>query len=76
MVLNPEPIQEATLVRTAIDAGVCTGHGRCYGLSPGVYDADEEGHGVVVTPDVPPQLQELARQAAADCPERAVHVVD
>ena len=59
-------------MRTSIDTARCTGHGRCYSLAPEVYDADEEGHSVVLTSDVPPEFEESARRAAAECPERAV----
>jgi ferredoxin len=61
-------------MRTTIDAERCTGHGRCYSLAPEVYDADDEGHGLVLTPNVASQRQESARRAAAECPERAVLV--
>jgi ferredoxin len=63
-------------VKTSIDGDLCTGHGRCYGTAPEVYDADDEGRGVVLTPDVPAEFQDRARQAAAECPERAVRVHD
>ena len=59
-------------VRTSIDSDLCVGHGRCYSLAPEVYDADDDGHGVVLTPDVPEPLQVAADRAAAECPERAV----
>jgi ferredoxin len=61
-------------VNTSIDGARCTGHGRCYSLAPEVYDADDEGHGMVLIADVPPELQESARRAAGECPERAVLV--
>jgi ferredoxin len=63
-------------VRTSIDTERCTGHGRCYSLAPEVYDADEEGHSVVLTPEVPPGMEDSARRAAAECPERAVLLAD
>jgi ferredoxin len=63
-------------VKTSIDGGLCVGHGRCYSVAPEVYDADDEGHGLVLTPDVPPEFEESARSAAGECPERAVLVDD
>ena len=63
-------------MRTSIDTERCVGHGRCYTLAPEVYDADDEGHGIVLTPDVPPELAESARTAAGECPERAVLLDD
>jgi ferredoxin len=61
-----------TAVKTHIDGARCTGHGRCYMLSPEVYDADDEGRGLVLVGDVPPELEEAARRAVAECPESAV----
>jgi ferredoxin len=58
-----------------IDAERCTGHGRCYSLAPDLFEPDDEGHGVVVGDGtVEPEMEELARKAAANCPERAVIV--
>lgn len=61
-------------MRIAIDEEMCTGHGRCYVLVPELFDSDDVGHGVVIQPDVPPDLEERARVAAASCPERAIHL--
>ena len=63
-------------MKTSIDTDRCTGHGRCYSLAPEVYDADEEGHSVVLSPEVPAELEDSARRAAAECPERAVLLAD
>jgi ferredoxin len=52
---------------------LCTGHGRCYALSPDVYDADDQGHCIVrITGDVPPELEAAARIGASNCPEDAL----
>jgi ferredoxin len=60
-------------VRVAIDAELCTGHGRCYTLAPDVFDADERGLGLVRGDgEVPPELEKQARQAVANCPEQAI----
>jgi ferredoxin len=60
----------------AIDDDRCTGHGRCYSLAPDLFDCDDRGYGKVLEPVVPPGLEEQARTAAANCPERAVTVED
>ncbi|HEY3831802.1 MAG TPA: ferredoxin [Acidimicrobiia bacterium] len=59
-------------MRITIDADVCTGHGRCYVLAPDLCEPDDRGRGVVSRADVPPELEDQARAAAANCPERAV----
>lgn len=58
-----------------LDNEACQGHGRCYGLAPELFDADDEGYAVLkVTGDVPPELEEKARLAADNCPEFAIEV--
>lgn len=61
-------------MKLRIDADACTGHGRCYSLAPELFDADEYGHGTVLHEDVPDELAEKARVAAANCPERAITI--
>jgi ferredoxin len=63
-------------MRIVLDADVCTGHGRCYTLEPSLFEADDYGHGVVLVADVPPESEEAARSAAANCPERAITLED
>jgi ferredoxin len=56
-----------------IDAERCTGHGRCYSLAPGLFEPDDEGHGVVLADGtVPAGQEEAARRAVTNCPERAI----
>lgn len=61
-------------MRVVIDQERCVGHGRCYESAPAVFDADERGHSVVIDPEVPPEHQEAARLAVANCPERAISI--
>lgn len=65
-------------MRITLDRERCTGHGRCYMLAPEVFDADDEGYGVVLVDggDVPPGLEAAARKAAANCPEGAITTAD
>lgn len=60
-------------MKLQIDADACTGHGRCYALAPELFDADEYGHGMLLADgDVPAGLEDQARLAVANCPERAI----
>ncbi|HUP86690.1 MAG TPA: ferredoxin [Acidimicrobiales bacterium] len=60
-------------MRIVLDSTRCQGHGRCYGLSPELFDTDDEGYAVLkVTGDVPVHLEEDARIAADNCPEYAI----
>jgi ferredoxin len=62
-------------VKIVLDAERCTGHGRCYALAPEVYEADDEGHCVLrFEAQVPAELADKARTAAANCPEQALTV--
>jgi ferredoxin len=59
-----------------IDADACTGHGRCYVLAPEVFEPDDEGHSVGLVDDIPDDLLDKARLAAANCPESAITISD
>ena len=61
-------------MRVQVDLTACTGHGRCYSLSPDVFSADDEGHCLLAFEDVPPGLEDQARRGAANCPEQAITV--
>jgi len=59
-------------MRAAVDDDVCQGHARCWQICPEVFVLDDEGHSHVSTPEVPAALEAKAREAANNCPERAI----
>lgn len=64
-------------MKLSIDPDRCQGHGRCYDLAPGVFGADDEGYGLVRDGGaVPPGAERAAELAVANCPERAIAVLD
>lgn len=63
-------------MKVIIDAALCTGHGRCYSLSPDVFDSDDVGHSVVLVESVEGDLLRSAESAVSNCPERAIRLVD
>jgi ferredoxin len=63
-------------VRVHVDGEACTGHGRCYSLSPDVFSADDAGHCVLLVVDVPPALEDQAQVGVRNCPEQAITVTD
>jgi ferredoxin len=63
-------------MRVRIDPERCSGHGRCYEVSPAVFTDDERGYGVVREEELDPGLLEDARRAVATCPERAISITD
>ncbi|MFZ1179746.1 MAG: ferredoxin [Mycobacterium sp.] len=60
------------MTRVFVDPDRCTGHGRCYTLSPDVFDADEVGHAVVLVEDVSGDLESQTVTAEQNCPESAI----
>ncbi len=63
-------------MKLAVDLGRCTGHGRCYTLAPKVFDADDEGHCVLLAAEVPAAHEREARSAAVNCPEDAIAIIE
>ena len=64
-------------MKLQIDPDVCQGHGRCYDLAPDLFGDDEEGFGQVLGDGiVPPDKEREARLAVANCPERAIELLE
>jgi ferredoxin len=59
-------------VRVAIDGNLCFRHQRCMAHCPEVFGIDDEGFGVVLTPDVPAELEPRVRECVERCPEEAI----
>jgi ferredoxin len=59
-------------MRLRLDTDACMGHGRCYSLAPDLFDADDEGHSILLQPDVPAGKEREARDAQEACPEEAI----
>jgi len=65
------------MVKLRIDSERCQGHGRCYDLVPELFGEDDEGYGTVLGTGVVPldKVQE-ARRTVANCPERAIDLLE
>lgn len=59
-------------MKASVDPDRCQGHARCWEICPDVFELDEEGHAVVTVDVVPPDLEDKARHALVNCPERAI----
>jgi ferredoxin len=59
-------------MRVAVDPEVCQGHARCWDICPEVFAVDDDGFALVRTPEIGPELEAKAREAASNCPERAI----
>ena len=64
-------------MKAQINRELCQGHGRCYDLAPGLFGADDEGYGQVLSGGaVPPEAERDARLAVLNCPEYAVELLE
>ena len=64
-------------MKVQIETERCQGHTVCNLRVPEVFQlATQDGHAFVADADVPPVLQDGVRQAAANCPERAIQIVE
>ncbi|GAA4259736.1 ferredoxin [Dietzia aurantiaca] len=64
--------------RINIDTSKCSGHGRCYTVSPDFFDPDDEGFPVLLVQDVDPDSDgyQSVLDAVDNCPERAITLTD
>jgi ferredoxin len=62
-------------MRVHVDPTVCQGHTLCTLAAPHVFLlGQDDGHAYVATAEVPSDLEEAVRKAAATCPEGAITV--
>ncbi|MDA8341866.1 MAG: ferredoxin [Actinomycetota bacterium] len=60
-------------MRIRVAPAACQGHARCYRPAPELFDVDEYGlSSVIGDGTVPPELEDKARLAIANCPEFAI----
>ena len=60
-------------MKVSVDMGACHGHQMCAIAAPEVFGSDELGNAkVLITSDLPPELEAKARRAESNCPERAI----
>ena len=55
-----------------IDTNRCQGHGRCALINPGLFDVNDDGYGVVLTPEPEGDAKADADRAIGNCPEQAI----
>ena len=64
-------------VKEQISSERCQGHGRCYDLVPDLFGEDDQGYSRLLGDGtVPPGKEREARLAEANCPERAIEVLE
>ncbi len=63
-------------MRVKVDSDKCQGHNRCFAVALELFDLDEYGYSHEKEDGaVPKELEEKARLAVANCPERAIEAV-
>jgi ferredoxin len=71
--LRPAAAEDAGMThRLRVNPIRCTAHGMCAELLPERIRLDEWGYPLIADPEVPDELLELARRAAAACPTLAL----
>ena len=64
-------------MRVHVDPEKCQGHNRCYAIAPELFDVDDLGFAHELGDGtVPPDQEEQARLAVANCPEYAIEIVE
>jgi ferredoxin len=62
-------------VKVRVDSERCQGHTLCSMIAPDAFRLDDiDGHSSAVFEVVPPDQEELVREAAHSCPEQAIVV--
>ena len=64
-------------MRVSVDAELCHGHQMCAIAAPEVFGSDELGYAtVLISGEIPVELQAKARRAESNCPERAILITE
>jgi len=64
-------------MRISIDGDTCQGHGRCSLIAPELFDVDDDGKALLLVPeDIVTASEPDARLASANCPERAITIIE
>ncbi|HTR92580.1 MAG TPA: ferredoxin [Trebonia sp.] len=59
-------------MKVHIDLDKCCGHARCNAVDSELFQLDESGYALRADIDIPAGADGKARQAVAECPERAI----
>jgi ferredoxin len=65
-------------MRISVDREQCVGHGRCYTVSPEVFEPDDEGFcaGQGIIREIPAGLEAAARAGGEACPAGAIAIAE
>jgi ferredoxin len=63
-------------MRVRVNKDLCSACGVCEGPVPAVCSLETEPYAVVPLDPVPEELEDLVREAAENCPEGAIEIVE
>jgi ferredoxin len=63
-------------MKVRVDEDLCLGCGICEGLAPEVFSMANEPFAEVLLDPVPEEYEEAVRQAAEECPEEAITIIE
>jgi len=63
-------------VRVKVDNELCVGTGICEATAPDLFEIGDDGISHVLKDEVPAELVAAAREAAENCPTRALALTD
>ncbi len=63
-------------MKVTVDPDLCIGCGICEGIVPEVFSLLNEPYAEVLLDPVPEEYQEATREAAEECPEEAIFIVE
>lgn len=66
-------------MKVQVDGDLCSGHARCWTISRKFFVLDGDGYSAMRGQgpvDVPAEFEEAARKAEANCPERAIQILE
>ena len=63
-------------MKVHVDKEICAGFRVCLGISPELFELHDDGYAIVLQDQVPPELEDLMRRAASQCPSNAISISD
>lgn len=63
-------------MKVRVDPEICAGFRVCIGVCPEVFAITDDGYAEVMCAEVPPDLEDLVRTAANQCPSDAIFVIE
>jgi ferredoxin len=63
-------------MKVTVDEDRCRGHGMCLTLCPEVFSMTDDGYATADPEEVPAGLEDAAKEAIVNCPEKAIAETD